>query len=214
VHTSLCSSFRHRSCLFGASRTLFHSSEMHASRSSRSTTVRICRAVFTLLGPLAPRRLPPGGNGEAATRGGHARRLKHQAFHQSGHHQRSRRTDRNSDATNQSDFPHDSSASASGSLREPICSTSSASFSSISIHTYFMCNGEACRYTSGYQAGRCTQSGPPGNQEKAYQSKKGSILWIPTKPRTVADFLTADFENEMQKSRPPRIARSSRRSGL
>src|ERR1039458_8911450 len=38
--------------------------------------------------------------------------------------------------------------------------------------------------------------------------------WIPTKPRTVADFLTADFENEMQKSRPPRIARSSRRSGL
>src|SRR6476646_7394078 len=44
-----------------------------------------------------------------------------------------------------------SSASASRSLPEPICRTSSASFRSMCIHTYFMCNEETGRYTSGCQ---------------------------------------------------------------
>src|SRR5581483_10609241 len=44
-----------------------------------------------------------------------------------------------------------SSASASRLLPEPIRRTSSASSSSICINAHFMCNGEAARYTSGFQ---------------------------------------------------------------
>src|SRR5262245_56448629 len=40
------------------------------------------------------------------------------------------------------------SASARRSVPEAICRTNSASFSATAINTYFMCNGDAARYTS------------------------------------------------------------------
>src|SRR5450759_3242812 len=61
-----------------------------------------------------------------------------------------------------------------------------------------MCNGEACRYTSGYQAGRCTQSGPPRKPREGVSIEEGEHPVDSNQDKTVADFLTADFENEMQ----------------
>lgn len=58
-----------------------------------------------------------------------------------------------------------------------------------------MCNETPCRYTSGYLAGSFSQSSPLGDQESI---KKEEHPVNSNEAKTVADFLIADFQNEMQ----------------
>src|SRR5665811_873555 len=92
------------------------------------------------------------------------------------------------------------SASASRSFPEPICRTNSASLSSMSIITSFMCNEEAARYTlhPGIKRGPLyTRRSAHGLRERKLIKEKEQLM-DPKEAKTVADFLIPDFENEMQ----------------